>query len=308
MAEVHHFTYGAFNPIAAYLVAFLGSFLGLLSAGRARQARSPGRRTRWLIIAAFSIGGAAIWLMHFVAMLGFEVPDSPVRYNPVLTLVSLLFAVVTVGIGLMVVGHGRRGVVKTVIAGVLTGSGVLAMHYIGMAAMHVQGTIHYKPAMVAASVVIAMVAATTALWAATTVDGLRRMAGAAAVLAAAVCGMHYVGMAAMEVQLTTAVRPYVTGIAPMLMIVPITVISAATILGVALSALQAMTEEEFTDGAGAARRGMHAEQAWTLKQASMAATRHTPGQRPTPGTRPSPRPVPRLKADDALQTASGTPV
>ncbi len=30
MAEVHHFTYGVFNPIAAYLLAFLGSFLGLL--------------------------------------------------------------------------------------------------------------------------------------------------------------------------------------------------------------------------------------------------------------------------------------
>ena len=34
------------------------------------------------------------------------------------------------------------------------------------------------------------------------------------------------------------------------MIVPITLVSAATILGVALSALQAMTEEEFTEGDG----------------------------------------------------------
>jgi hypothetical protein len=208
----------------------------------------------------------------------------------------------------MVVGHGRRNFIKTVIAGVLTGSGVLAMHYIGMAAMHVQGTIHYRPALVAASVVIAMVAATLALWAATAVEGLRRMAAAAALLALAVCGMHYTGMAAMEVQLNTVVKPYVTGIAPMLMIVPITLITAATILGVALSALQAMTEEEFTDGAGMARRGMHAEQAWSLKQASMAATRRTPG------TRPSPRPVPRLKhderrhPDEALQSASGTSV
>jgi NO-binding membrane sensor protein with MHYT domain len=303
VAEVHHFTYGAFNPIAAYLVAFLGSYLGLLSAARARQARSPGRRSRWLIIAAFSIGGAAVWLMHFVAMLGFEVPASPVRYSPVLTLISLLFAVVTVGIGLMVVGHGRRNLAKTVIAGVLTGAGVLAMHYIGMAAMHVQGTIHYRPTLVAASVVIAMVAATLALWAATAVEGLRKMAGAAALLALTVCAMHYTGMAAMEVHLTTTVKPYVTGIAPMLMIVPITVISAATILGVALSALQAMTEEEFTDGAGVARRGLHAEQAWSLKQASMANTRRTPG------TRPSPRPFPRLKHDEpvgeALQPASG---
>jgi len=73
VAEVHHFTYGAFNPVAAYLVAVLGSFLGLLSTGRARSARSRGRRNRWLIIAAFAIGGAGIWLMHFTAVLGFDV-------------------------------------------------------------------------------------------------------------------------------------------------------------------------------------------------------------------------------------------
>ena len=57
MAEVHHFTYGAFNPIAAYLLAFLGSFLGLLCTGRARDARNRSRRNRWLVIAAFAIGG-----------------------------------------------------------------------------------------------------------------------------------------------------------------------------------------------------------------------------------------------------------
>src|SRR4051812_6434178 len=133
VAEVHHFTYGAFNPVAAYLLAFLGSFLGLLCTGRARAARTRGRRSRWLIIAAFSIGGAAIWLMHFTAMLGFDVPASPVRYDVAFTMISLALAVVTVGAGLMVVGHGRRSLRKTVVAGVLTGLGVLAMHYSGMA-------------------------------------------------------------------------------------------------------------------------------------------------------------------------------
>jgi NO-binding membrane sensor protein with MHYT domain len=301
VAQVHHFTYGAFNPIAAYLVAFLGSFLGLLSTGRARGARTRGRRTRWLIISAFSIGGAAIWLMHFVAMLGFDVPESPVRYNATLTVVSLLFAVVTVGIGLMVVGHGRRSMPKTAVAGILTGVGVLAMHYTGMTAMHVQGRIHYQPALVAASVVIAVVAATAALWFTVSVRGWGRITAASAIMGIAVCGMHYTGMAAMRVELDGTMQPNVTGIRPLLMIVPITLVSAATILGVALSALQAMTEEEFTDGAVVPKRGMHAETAWSLKQASLSAMRRAPG------TRPSPRPVPRLKADqEQLQPASGS--
>jgi NO-binding membrane sensor protein with MHYT domain len=301
VTEVHHFTYGVFNPLAAYLVAFLGSFLGLLGTGRARAARTRGRRNRWLIIAAFSIGGAAIWLMHFVAMLGFDVPASPVRYNPVLTVVSLLFAVVTVGIGLMVVGHGRRSFPKTAVAGVLTGVGVLAMHYTGMAAMHVRGTIHYRPTLVAASVIIAIVAATAALWFTVSVRGLSRISGASAIMGIAVCGMHYTGMAAMEVELTPAARYSVSGIRPLVMIVPITLISAATILGVALSALQAMTEEEFTDGAGVPKRGVHAEHPWSLKQASLSAIRRAPG------TRPSPRPVPPLKTEEEqLQPTSGS--
>jgi NO-binding membrane sensor protein with MHYT domain len=295
VTEVHHFTYGIFNPIAAYLLAFLGSFFGLLCTGRARDARTRGRRNRWLGIAAFAIGGGAIWLMHFAAMLGFEVPASPVRFDIVMTLFSLVCAVIAVGAGLLIVGHGRRGPGRVALAGLLTGGGVLTMHYTGMAGMHVSGRMHYDPALVIASVVIAVVACTVALWFATSVRGWRKVGGAASIMAVAVCGMHYTGMAAMSVTLDGSV-PAAHGIRPLTMIVPITLITAATIIGVALSALQAMTEEEFTDGAGTPKRGVHAEPGsnpWSLKQASTLAT---------PGRRPSPRPVPVRAAADAPQS------
>jgi NO-binding membrane sensor protein with MHYT domain len=288
VTEVHHFTYGAFNPVAAYLLAFLGSFFGLLCTERARSARNRGRRNRWLAIAAFAIGGGAIWLMHFTAMLGFDVPASPVRYDIPMTVASLLFAVVTVGVGLMIVGHGTRSMPKIVVAGILTGTGVLAMHYTGMRGMHIAGTMHYNTMLVAASVVIAVVASTVALWFAVSVRGWGPICGAAAIIALAVCGMHYTGMAAMSVHLAPGAPEGVVGIRPLAMIVPITLITAATIVGVALSALQAMTEEEFTDGAGTPKRGVHAEStnAWSLRQVSLSAPRRTPGNRP------SPRPVP----------------
>jgi NO-binding membrane sensor protein with MHYT domain len=289
VAEIHQFTYGIFNPAAAGLLGFIGSFIGLLSTGRARAARTRGRRTRWLIIAAFAIGGAAIWLMHFAAVLGFDVPASPVRYDLAMTAGSLVLAVVTVGIGLMIVGHGRRSVPRTLMAGLLTGLGVVAMHYTGMRGLNVSGTIHYDPALVTASVIIAVVAATVALWFTVSVEGWGRMSGAAAIMGVAVCGMHYTGMAAMSVHLAPVPPGGVSGIRPLTMIVPITVISAATILGVALSALQAMTDEEFTDGAGTPRRGAHAENhhPWSLRQTSV-----TSDARRADGTRPSPRPVP----------------
>ena len=295
MAEVHHFTYGVFNPIASFLLAFLGSFLGLLCTGRARAARSSGRRNRWLIIAAFAIGGAAIWLMHFTAMLGFDVPASPVRYDAGLTMLSLGLAVVFVGFGLIVVGHGRRSLVKTVVAGVITGAGVLAMHYSGMSAMHLAGDVHYQPALVVASGIIAAVAATAALWFTQSVKGWVPITGAAVLMAIAVCGMHYTGMAAMRVELAPVGTRGIEGMRPLLMIVPITLITAAAIIGMALSALQAMTEEEFTDGAGTPRRGVHAEHPWSLKQASLMAMRRT---------RPTPRPVPHRPAAAEATTGS----
>jgi NO-binding membrane sensor protein with MHYT domain len=284
VTEVHNFTYGVFNPIAAYLLAFLGSFFGLLSTARARNAKTRGRRNRWLGIAAFSIGGGAIWLMHFAAMLGFDVPASPVRFDVPMTLLSMAVAVVAVGLGLLIVGHGRRSFPKVTAAGLLTGGGVLAMHYSGMEGMHVAGSMHYNLALVLASAIIAVVASTVAHWFAISVHGWARVSLAAAIMAIAVCGMHYTGMAAMSVHLDPNMIEQVHGIPPLAMIVPITLITAATIVGVALSALQAMTEEEFTDGAGTPKRGVHAESSnpWSLKQASM-----------TTGTRrPSPRPVP----------------
>jgi NO-binding membrane sensor protein with MHYT domain len=294
VAQVHHFTYGAFNPVAAYLLAFMGSFFGLMCTARARAARNRSRRNRWLVIAAFAIGGAAIWLMHFVAMLGFDVPASPVRYDLPATLASLALAVIAVGIGLMIVGHGQRSPAKTVAAGLFTGAGVLAMHYTGMRGLHVSGEMHYNPMLVAASAIIAVVAATVALWFATSVQGWGSISGAAAIMAVAVCGMHYTGMAAMSVHLEPVPDAGVSGIRPLTMIVPITLITAATLVGLALSALQAMTEEEFTDGAGTPKRGVHADNTnpWSLKQATLNPARRTPGNRPSPGIRPSPRPIP----------------
>lgn len=286
MAEVHHFTYGAFNPIAAYLLAFLGSFFGLLSTARARDARTRGRRNRWLVIAAFAIGGGAIWLMHIAAFLGFDVPLSPIRFYVPLALVSLAFSVSGVGIGLLIVGHGRRRILRVLAAGPIAAGGILSMHYTGMGAVHLAGHLVYDPQLVAASAILAVVAASMALWFAISVRGWGRITLAAGVIAVGVCCVHYLGMAAVSVRLNPVPDAHVTGIRPLTMIVPITILTAATIVAVALSALQAMTEEEFTDGAGTPRRGVHAESAnnpWSLKQVSPT---------PVPGRRPSPRPVP----------------
>ena len=246
MAQIHHFAHGAFNPVAAYLLAFIGSLLGLVCTAQARASEHRGRRARWLILAALAIGGAGIWLMHFMAMLGFAVPASPLRYDPFLTLASMGLAVLTVGVGLFIAGYGRRSAARTIAGGVLTGLGVVGMHYTGMAAMRVYGRISYEPSLVAASIAIAVVAATVELWFTVSVRGWAPILAAALVMATAVCGMHYTAMAAMRVHLHESGLHLVQGVSPMQMLVPITLLASAALVAMAFSGLKAMTEEEFS--------------------------------------------------------------
>ncbi|MEU0881380.1 MHYT domain-containing protein [Lentzea sp. NPDC005914] len=193
---------GTFTPIAAYLVACLGSALGLLSSERARNAaRAP--RNWWLTVAAVSIGGLGIWGMHFTAMLGTWM-GATVAYDIPITLLSMVVAIVVVGIGLFIVRHANTGerdvrLLPLVAGGLVTGLGVAAMHYTGMAGIKIGATITYDTLKVILSIAIAVVAATAALWATTSVRGPLAVAGAALVMGLAVTGMHYTGMNAMNI-------------------------------------------------------------------------------------------------------------
>ena len=95
------------------------------------------------MLAAWAIGGTGIWVMHFVAMIGFEIDGSSVRFDLRITLASWLAAIIVVGIGLFVVGYGKPTVIKVIIAGFFTGIGVAGMHYIGMYAMRIDGMTMY---------------------------------------------------------------------------------------------------------------------------------------------------------------------
>jgi NO-binding membrane sensor protein with MHYT domain len=242
--EIHHFAYGWFTPALAYALAFAGSLTGLVCTARARQAGSRRRRTRWLIIGSLAIGGAGMWLMHFMAILGLDVSGTVVRFDPVVTFASLGFAVAAVACGLFFVGTGRRRSGKLVIGGVFTGSGIVAMHYTGMYAVHVGGQISYDGGLVVASALIAVVAAIVALWFTIWVQGWRALLTASGIMGAAVCGMHYTAMAAMRIQLDSGGHP-VRGWTAAELIVPMFLVTAITLLGMFVSALQAMTYEEF---------------------------------------------------------------
>lgn len=202
MGHLDHAALGWLTPALSYAMACIGAALGLRCTVRALGATGRSRRN-WLITAASAIG-TGIWTMHFVAMLGFSVSGTDIRYDVPLTIVSLLVAMAVVCAGVFAVGYSRDRTRALFLGGLTTGLGVASMHYLGMAAVRLHGDVIYDPALVGVSVLIAIVAATAALWAALNIKSPVAVTIASLIMGAAVSSMHYTGMFAVSVDVTPA--------------------------------------------------------------------------------------------------------
>lgn len=92
-----------------------------------------------------------------------------------------------------------RSLGHLLLGGMVAGSGVAVMHYVGVAAMEFQGEIRWLPGVVATSVLIACVACMAAFWILFRLlsifpnyESLRL--ASAFIMSIAVCGVHYIGM------------------------------------------------------------------------------------------------------------------
>jgi PAS domain S-box-containing protein len=188
MTGVHDMNLVALSVV----IAIIGSFTALSVAGRvmASQGRS---RQAWLAAAAAALGGS-IWSMHFVAMLAFSMPGMRMSYDVLPTLMSLALAIGFTGAGLATFNWPRATVRRALWSGLLIGTGVISMHYLGMAAMRMPATLTYDGRWVLVSVVIAMVASTVAIWLAGRDHKTGGRAAASVVMGIAIAGMHYTGM------------------------------------------------------------------------------------------------------------------
>lgn len=208
-------SYNYFLVALSYCVAVFGSYTALQMVAGIVESKN---KYRWIVGSAIALGGGAIWTMHFIGMIAYEM-DMPVGYDPFLTFVSLFIAVVIVGIGLAVVGSDHKSLPKLLVAGFVTGLGVASMHYAGMAAMIMPADTEYNNLLVAISIVIAIIASMVALWLAFNLTGNLQRLGSAFVMGAAVCGMHYTGMAGMtmvpngsQVSIDSTMEPLTLGL------------------------------------------------------------------------------------------------
>ena len=195
---------GSYNyglVLLSLLVAFLASLAAFTLSAKVYRSEAQTARL-WLIGGAVAMG-SGIWSMHFVGMLAFSLPI-PIGYSFEETALSWLIAVVISGLALKIANQPVLTTRLLVAGGCIMGAGICGMHYTGMFAMQMTPPIAYNPILVALSILIAIAASMGALlilfWlrARRVEQAWKAKALAAAVMAFAITGMHYTGMAAAE--------------------------------------------------------------------------------------------------------------
>ena len=193
-------SYNSSLVLASFFIAILSSYAALDLSGRISSAANRERRRWWLLGGAASMG-VGIWCMHFVGMLSFSLPIA-LGYDVGITVASLIIAVVVSYFALKLMSKRHMSRARLLTSGGLLGVGISSMHYLGMEALRMHPFIQYDPWLFSASVLIAIVAATAALWIGYRLGsdkGKRQFAlrlTAASIMGIAIAGMHYTGMAA----------------------------------------------------------------------------------------------------------------
>ncbi|WP_244908094.1 bifunctional diguanylate cyclase/phosphodiesterase [Paenibacillus campinasensis] len=190
-------SYNLYIVALSAIIAIVASYFALNITSKISYAKGKSRLF-WLLAGAL-VMGSGIWSMHFVGMLAFHL-HIPVAYDIWLTLLSMVASVVSSFIAFYITIPKNINWYKIAIGGLVMGSGIVAMHYVGMEAMVMHADITYHTGLWVLSALIAFAASYAALF---LFLRFRNQPSAswlkwvsAVVMAIAICGMHYTGMKA----------------------------------------------------------------------------------------------------------------
>ncbi|KAI8144161.1 hypothetical protein BJV82DRAFT_667992 [Fennellomyces sp. T-0311] len=208
-----HQTFDAGIIIVSYFISVIGALttLELLT----QRTHYKGAYNWFLLLAAaFCMGGVGIWSMHFIGnnSLRIRIPGDTntyqLAYSAGFTFISLVMAIFCTFLAFAFVGITEEArLLRIVPSGVLAGSGIALMHYLGQFAIRFFVP-RYKVPYVIGAIIIAITAVTVALyiffklreqWA----NQWYKRLGCAMLMGVAVCGMHYTAMAGTEYLIPT---------------------------------------------------------------------------------------------------------
>lgn len=194
------------------ILAIVSSYAALELAGRVTAAAHGWVQAIWLSAGATAMG-LGIWAMHYIGVLALSMP-MPVFYYIPTVMLSLMAAIAASAVALFVVSRPTMGAWQGFTGSVVMGSGIAAMHYIGMAAMRCSAVIVYDRRIVVLSIALAIAVSLAAL---RLTFGLRdeqrtswRKILSALIMGSAIPLMHYTGMWAATFR-HTDISPDLTG-------------------------------------------------------------------------------------------------
>jgi NO-binding membrane sensor protein with MHYT domain len=270
MLHANNFTYGLVTPVLGYLMSCLGAFLGLGCVSRALAA-SAASRARWLVLGAVSFGTTGIWVMHFIAMLGYTIPGQIIRYSVPITILSMVIAVVSVGAGLFLAGFGNGRPGRLVAAGVIIGGGTAAVHFVDMAGMRMPADMDASLWPLLLSVLLVVTGAIVLVWVLPRLSGGWPALGAALIVGGVVTVAHYTSMAAthvhapatdaMGIAMSTGGATAVGFLLPLIIGISIVAFILTPVLALSPTAAELQEEAEQRDRIG--RHLMDEQPSWT---------------------------------------------
>ncbi len=168
-------------------VCLTGTWIGMRHFARARATTSS-TRIGWLFMASFGTG-AALWAATFISIVALD-PSLHSGFEPVPIALTLPIAIMSCLFGFEI-GSRHRPALAPELGGLVMGAGILAMHYFGLQAWHIAGTARWNPPGVLATALLGLVLSALAVSRANRPVTRWCRHGAAVVLAAMICVIHY---------------------------------------------------------------------------------------------------------------------
>ena len=238
--------YNQILVVISFVVAILAAYTALNMAGRVVGSQGIAARI-WLTGGGVAMG-IGIWAMHFIGMLAMDLAMS-MSYDVAITALSMAIAIGSSMFALWLVSGEQLRLRRLLPGAFVMGTGIVAMHYTGMAALEVSPGIVWDKTWVAISVAIALAASLVALWLTFRLRyeaaqvALMRL-GAALTMGIAIAGMHYAGMKAAQFPATTQMHHHgINGswLAILVSVVALSILAITLLVSMLDARLQART-------------------------------------------------------------------
>jgi diguanylate cyclase (GGDEF)-like protein/PAS domain S-box-containing protein len=217
--------------LLAVAVCLMTSFAALITFQRAAGNGKPS--IAWLLTAGI-MTGCGIWATHFIAILAFTPGFESFDFGLTALSLGLAVAMVTAGFALAI---ARNSLGVRLAGGLMVGTAIAVMHYIGVAALNMRVSVIWSFDQVIASILLGQFFGAVAMIAAGAAGrSTLRLMVSAGLLCCAITVHHFVGMSAMILGPEIA-GPGVSTTARIGLSIAITLVMAVVIVACTVSAM-----------------------------------------------------------------------